>query len=61
MSLDDIRSTWGHVPTQHADVLYMCVSGEYILNAFLCDSVMDCISGDDEQNCCEYKIMFETK
>ncbi|XP_052087445.1 G-protein coupled receptor GRL101-like [Mytilus californianus] len=48
---DDIRNTWSHVPAQQADALYMCESGEYILNAFLCDSVIDCISGDDERNC----------
>ncbi|XP_063417889.1 G-protein coupled receptor GRL101-like [Mytilus trossulus] len=56
MSLDDIRSTWRHVPTQQADALYICESGEYILNAFLCDSVEDCISGDDERNCSSMDI-----
>ncbi|VDI65084.1 Hypothetical predicted protein [Mytilus galloprovincialis] len=48
---DNIRNSINQVTARPDEILYLCNSGEYILNILICDSVIDCISGDDEQNC----------
>jgi hypothetical protein len=40
-----------HMLDKVHDILYQCSDGVYITQASMCDNEIDCIDGDDEDNC----------
>lgn len=52
----DIRTSLSLAEFETPPNMFECGSGEFILNTFICDGLLDCMSGDDESGCRKLSI-----
>lgn len=50
-TVPDIRTSLSVAESVAQPNTFACASGELILNTYICDGTLDCLSGDDESSC----------